>query len=46
MLMFTKTTVSNVIGNLVEHGIHCLPCSYENNIDYHHNNYDVTVMSK
>ena len=25
-----KKTVSNVIEKLVEHGIHCLPCSYTN----------------
>ena len=25
-----KKTVSNVVEKLVEHGIHCLPCSYTN----------------
>ena len=29
---FKKKTVSIVIEKLVEHGIHCLPCSYTNDI--------------
>ena len=27
-----KKTVSNVIKNLVEYGIHCLSCSYTNDV--------------
>ena len=27
-----KKSVCNVIENLVEHGIHCLPCSYINDV--------------
>ena len=44
MTMFTgyKKTVSNVIEKLVEHGIHCLPCSYTN---YVINNIIATMTS-
>ena len=28
----TKKTVSNATEKLVEHGIHCLPCSYTNDV--------------
>ena len=27
-----KKTVSNVVEKLVEHSIHCLPCSYTNDV--------------
>ena len=27
-----RISVCNVIENLVEHGIHCLPCSYTNDV--------------
>ena len=27
-----RISVCNVIENLAEHGIHCLPCSYSNNV--------------
>ena len=27
-------SVSNVIENLAEHGIHCLPCHYTNDVTY------------
>ena len=30
--MFKKKAVSNVIEKLLEHGIHCLPCSYTNDV--------------
>ena len=30
--MLKKKTVSNVIEKLVEHGIHCLPWSYTNDV--------------
>ena len=35
-------TVSNVIEKLVEHGIHCLPCSYTN---YVINNIVIATMT-
>ena len=37
-----KKTVSNVIEKLVEHGIHCLPCSYTN---YVINNIVIATMT-
>ena len=30
--VYVRKTVSNVIENLVGHGIHCLPCSYTNDV--------------
>ena len=27
-----RISVCNVIENVMEHGIHCLPCSYTNNV--------------
>ena len=44
MTMFTgyKKTISNVIEKLVEHGIHCLPCSYTN---YVINNIIIATMT-
>ena len=30
--VYVKKTVSNIIEKLVEHGIHCLPCSYTNDM--------------
>ena len=29
-----RISVCNIIENLAEHGIHCLPCSYTNEITY------------
>ena len=37
-----KKTVSNVIKKLVDHGIHCLPCSYTN---YVINNIVIAIMT-
>ena len=52
IICLTKSKVSverisfcDVIGNLVEHGIHCLPCSYMKDVQICHcNNYDIILM--
>ena len=41
-----RISVCNLIENGVEHGIHCLPCSYTNEvINMQRYNYDVVLMS-
>ena len=42
-----RISVCNVIENLAEHGIHCLPCSYTNDVIVcNRNNYDIILVSK
>ena len=39
-------SVCHVIEKLMEHGIHCLPCSYSNDIGLLLYGYDVILISK
>ena len=43
-----RLSVCNVIEKLMEHGIHCLPCSYATDVIniYYCNNYNGILMSK
>ena len=42
-----RISVSSVIKILMEHGIHCLPCSYTNDVLMcYRSNYDVILISK